>query len=167
MLTTLISLLSGGLMRLLPEILNFLNKKTDNAHELAMLDKQIELQKTKAADDRATLEVQGDQARMTVMTEGEIKMQLSQMDAIREALKDQMQKTGFAFVDILNFLVRPGTTCFYLGLYGAVKVATIVIACQMTDPWHAILLCWTDDDKAVLSGILSFWFVGRVFDKRK
>lgn len=164
---TLLSGLGGGILRVVPELIAFFNKKADNSHELAMMDKQIELQKMKGADDRALVAAQGEQTRATVLTEGEIKTQLSQLDAIREALKDQMQKTGFFIIDCLNFLVRPITTYYYLGLYGFVKYAMIQVAMQQADKWGAVKSCWSAEDAAVLAGILSFWFVGRVFDKKK
>lgn len=156
MLMTLLSMLGGGLMRVLPELVGFLNKKADNAHELAMMDKQIELQQSKAADDRATIQTQGD-----------IDQVLALLDAQKTALAGQMQKTSIALVDALNFLVRPATTYFFLLLFGMVKLATVVLAVQQTDAWHAILQSWDADDRATLSGILAFWFVGRVFDKKQ
>lgn len=156
MLMTLISMLGGGFMRLLPEVLGLLNKKTDNAHELAMLDRQVALEQQRGANRLQEVQVQGD-----------INQVLALLDAQKDALTGQMQKTGLWFVDALNFLVRPVTTYYFLCMYGAVKLATLVIASHTADPWHAILQCWTDDDKAILSGILAFWFVGRVFDKRK
>jgi hypothetical protein len=33
--------------------------------------------------------------------------------------------------------------------------------------WDAILKIYDADDRAILSGILAFWFVGRVFDKKQ
>lgn len=45
---TLIGTLLGGVFRLLPELFKFLDAKNDRAHELAMLDKQIEADKLKA-----------------------------------------------------------------------------------------------------------------------
>lgn len=156
MLMTLLSLFGGGLMRALPEVIGLWNKKTDNAHELAMLDRQAELEKTRAG------------ARMDEIREqGDIDQMLALLDAQKSALTGQMQKVGIKWVDALNFLVRPLTTYYFLGLYGLVKLATIIIALRTADPWVAIIQCWTADDAAILAGILSFWFVGRVFDKKQ
>jgi len=155
MILTLLSMFGGGLMRLLPELIGLWNKATDNKHELSMMDKQLELAKFKGQDDRETIAVQGD-----------ISQTLALLDAQKSAVQGQMQKTGIRFVDALNFLVRPATTYFFLALFGAVKLATIVLAVQQTDAWHAILQAWDADDRATLSGILAFWFVGRVFDKK-
>lgn len=157
MLLTLLSMFGGGFMRMLPELLGFLHKKTDNAHELAMMDKQLELQKSKSADDRESIQVQGN-----------IDQTLALLDAQREALKGQMQKTGIKVVDALNFLVRPVTTYYFLILYGLAKTAMFVTALQAgISGWDAILKIYDSDDRAILSGILAFWFVGRVFDKRQ
>lgn len=156
MLMTLISMLGGGLLRMAPEVFTFLNKGKDYAHELAMMDKQIELAKSKSADDRATMTLQGDISQVAAM-----------LDAQKEAVKAQMQLTGNRFADALNFLVRPLTTYYYLGMYGLVKFATLQVALRQADAWTAIKGCWTVDDAAVLSGILAFWFVGRVFDKKQ
>lgn len=155
MLMTLLSMFGGGLMRLLPEVLNFLNKKTDNAHELAMLDKQFQLEQFRATSRMEEVRFQGD-----------VDQTLALLDAQKVALQSQMQKTGIRWVDALNFLVRPLTTYYFLGFYGLVKIAILVTAMQLTDTWGAILQIWTNDDAAILSGILAFWFVGRVFDKR-
>lgn len=156
MLMTLISLFGGGLMRALPEVIGLWNKKTDNAHELAMLDRQVELEKTRASARQEEIIMQGgiDQA-------------LALLESQRTALAGQMQKTGIRWVDALNFLVRPLTTYYFLGMYGVVKLCTVVVAMRQADPWVSIIKCWTPDDLAILSGILAFWFVGRVFDKSR
>lgn len=158
MLMTLLSLLCGGLMRTVPEFVGLWNKKTDNAHELAMLDKQFQLEQTRAGarhDD--------------IVTQGSIDQTLALLDAQKTALQGQMQRVGIKWVDALNFLVRPLTTYYFLGMYGLVKVAMLVAAFSQPDStwWTSILQCWTADDAAILSGILSFWFVGRVFDKKR
>lgn len=156
MILTLLSMFGGGLMRLLPEVFAFLNKKTDNAHELAMLDKQSQLELTREASKRETIQTQGD-----------IDQTLALLSAQRSALEGQFQKTGFVIVDALNFLVRPLTAYYFLALMGAVKLSTLIVAMQSANPWVAIIQCWTADDAAVLSGILGFYFVGRSFDKQK
>ncbi|MDO8414144.1 MAG: hypothetical protein Q7S51_10195 [Gallionellaceae bacterium] len=156
MLMTLLSLLGGGFMRLLPELIGLWNKKTDNAHELDMLEKQFQLEQTRASARAAEIAQQGD-----------IDQVLALLASQKEALAGQMQLTGNKFVDALNMLVRPLTTYYFLALYGLVKLATIMIALQSVDAWHAILQCWSVEDAAILSSILAFWFVGRVFDKKK
>lgn len=153
---TLISLLGGGVMRALPEFMGLWNKKTDNAHELAMLDRQVELEKNRATarhDD--------------IVTQGNIDETLALLDAQKTALEGQMQKINIWWVDALNFLVRPLTTYYFLSMYGLVKLATVIVALRSADPWVSIIQCWSESDEAILSGILAFWFVGRVFDKKK
>lgn len=156
MILTLLGMLGGGFMRLLPELLGLWNKKTDNAHELQMLDRQVELEKTKGAQQRETIQTQGD-----------VDQVLALLNAQKEALAGQMQKTGISLVDALNFLVRPLTTYYVLFLYGAAKVAMLVVAIHSgLNVWEAILKIYDAEDRAILSSILAFWFVGRTFDKR-
>lgn len=149
---TLLSMLGGGALRFLPELLKFFTVKTDHAHELAMMDKQIELQKLGQVGAQQQLDAN---------------QIIAMLDAQKSALSGQMQKTGFKWVDALNFLVRPLSTYYFLGCYGIVKTAMIAVALQSADPWHAIIQCWSEQDASILSGILSFYFVGRVFDKAK
>ncbi len=174
MLSTLISLLGGGLLRALPEIVNFFHKKEDNAHELAMLDKQIQLE-----------QLQAQAKQQQIAAQGLVDQNLEQIKTAHDALQAQFQMLGDKFqtignrwvdginaltrsaVDVLNMLVRPATTYYFLAMFGAYKAALLKIALGNTDVWHAILQVYTPDDAAMLSGILSFWFVGRVFDKAK
>lgn len=153
---TILSLLGGGLMRLVPELFALFNKKTDNTHELAMMDKQLALQQSKGVDDRAGIEAQGT-----------VDLNVEEMKALSAALTAQMQPTGIHFVDALNFLVRPLTTYYFLGIYGAAKFASYMVALQGAATWSAVAALYTEDDLAILSGILAFWFVGRVFEKAR
>jgi hypothetical protein len=156
MFLTLLMSLGGGLMRLLPEVVAFFNKRTDNAHELAMLDKQAELEKT-----RSTMRQE------EITTQGQADMNVAELNALSEALKGQMQVTGNRLVDTLNFLVRPVTTYFLLMLYALSKVAMFVLAVQHgVSGWDAIVKVYDDEDRALLSGLLSFWFVGRTLDRQ-
>ncbi|WP_316150414.1 hypothetical protein [Cupriavidus sp. BIC8F] len=157
MLLSILSLLGGGLLRLLPEVFSFMNKKTDNEHELAMMDKQFALEQLKGANQQALVETQLNAEQIVHM-----------FDAQAEALKSQMQVTGDKLVDGLNFLVRPLTTYYFLLLYGAAKVAMFVLALQGgISGWDAILKLYTDQDANILAGILGFWFVGRTFEKKQ
>jgi hypothetical protein len=157
MILTLLSMLGGGLMRLLPEVFSILKQRGDNQHELAMLDKQIALEQTRSA-------MRQDEIR----TQGEADMNLAQMDALSEALKGQMQLTHMWFIDALNFAVRPTTTYYLLTMYGLAKLAMYQIAiAHGTSGWEAILKLYDEEDRAILSGTLAFWFVGRSIEKAK
>jgi hypothetical protein len=148
-------MLGGGFMRLLPELIGLWNKKADNTHELNMLEKQIELEKLTAADKQAA-----------IVTQGTIDQALAAMTAQTDALKGQMQLTGIKFVDAMNMLVRPITTYYFLGMFGVYKASLLMVALQQSNFYQAVLATYTPDDAAMLSGILAFWFVGRVFDKK-
>lgn len=154
---TLLSLIGGGLLRILPELLQFLNRKTDNKHELDMFDRQIQLESFQSANRREE-----------IVINGSFEETLAVLDAQKTALKSQMQVTGIGFVDALNFLVRPLTTYYMLAIYGLSKLAMAIVAYHAgVDAWVVISSLYNDDDKSILMGILSFWFVGRVFDKKK
>jgi hypothetical protein len=156
MILSLLSMLGGGLMRLLPEVLGFLNRKQDNAHELAMLDRQFQLEGMRQAARINELQVQGDYAEA-----------LALVDAQKEAIKGQMQLTSIPLVDALNFLVRPAVTYFMVLLYALAKVAMFMIAMRSgLGGWDAILKVYDNEDRAILSGIISFWFVSRTIEKR-
>jgi len=156
MILSILSALGGGLLRMLPELLGFLNKKADNAHELAMLDRQIAIEHAKGAEARATAQVQGD-----------IDQVLALIQAQQAALVSQMQKTGIRIVDALNFLVRPLTTYILLTLYVLHKIGGALTLYAATDSVTQVFVqIYTQEDFALLSGILSFWFVSRVIDKK-
>lgn len=157
MILSILAALGGGLMRLLPELIAFLNRQQDNAHEIVLLQHQIELAKT-----------QGALTHEATVAQGEIDQALKQLDATSAALAGQMQRTGFAFVDALNFLVRPLTTYLLVLLYLAHKLAgaSLLYAANgsLAVTFNTI---YTPADFSLLTAILSFWFVGRVFDKQK
>lgn len=156
MILSLLTMLGGGLMRLLPELIGFLNKRTDNAHELAMLDRQFQLEQSRSA---ARLE--------EVRTHTDAAQVLALLDAQKAAVGGQMQLTGIRWADALNFLVRPLATYYMLLLYGLAKVAMFAVALQDAgNVWQAVLQVYDGEDRALLTGILSFWFVGRVLDKK-
>jgi len=155
MLLSILSALGGGILRLLPELITLFNKKTDNAHELAMMDKQFQLEQIRAENKFREIETQGD-----------IDVTLATLQAQGAALQSQMQKTGIRLVDTLNFLVRPIVTYILLTLYVLHKLGGAVILYATGASLSSVFVqIYTPDDFALLSGILAFWFVGRVFDK--
>jgi len=158
MILTMLSAVFGGLLRLAPEVLKWLGQKDQNAHELAMQDKQLQF-----------LQVQGKMKTDEIQLQGNIDQAKAQVDAI-VALNAQQTQVSIAsgwLIAAINALVRPSITFFVFGLWGVHKVATMLFAYHMSgDVLGALMGTWTDDDASMLSMILSFFFIGRVWDKR-
>lgn len=153
---TILGTLLGGLFRMAPELLKFMDKKNERAHELAMLDKQIEADKLKAAALQQLEETRGANA-----------LNLADVQAIIEATKAQAVQTGVKWVDAANALVRPGLTFWWcIVLETAVLVAGYFsLVHNGVKPMEAILAMWGEPEKAIVASIISFWFVDRALRK--
>jgi len=154
MLETLFGSLLGGVFRMAPEVLKWLDRKGDREHELRMLQAEMEFAKIKGE---------------IAMKQTEAVMTVSELDAIGEALKEQGQTARAAgkWVAALSALVRPLVTYWFVVLYSAVKIAAMIVAYQQNGDWKMVLIeSWTKDDMAMLMMILTFWFVGRVWERK-
>jgi hypothetical protein len=59
-------------------------------------------------------------------------------------------------------------TYLFVLAYAAVKIAAFLIALEQNGDWKQVLTSmWGVDDMAVLNMILSFWFVGRVYERTR
>jgi hypothetical protein len=146
--------LLGGLFRLIPEVIKYFDKKDERDHELAMFDKQCELEKVRGAQKLAEI---GAQREATVDT--------GVMDAFNAAINQQteMVKAAGGWVASLSASVRPVMTYYLLVLYGVFKAAT-VIANYGTPELMKIV--WGVDDMALLSGVVNYWILDRTLAKR-
>lgn len=155
MFETLLGGVFGGLLRLAPEVFKIFDKKNERAHELRMLEAEMEFAK-----------VRGEIA----MRQTEAAMTMAELDTMAEAFKEQSRTAQAAgkFVAAISALVRPTVTYAFLGLFVAVKVAAYLIAIEQGGNWKEVLLTmWGADDLAVFNMILSFWFVGRVYERTR
>ena len=154
MLETLLGGVFGGLLRLAPEALKLLDRKDERKHELNMLDRELEFAKTKA-------EVE--------LRRADNELSIAELGAISSAFQEQTQTAQAAgkFVSAISALVRPTVTYIFIALYALVKVASYVLALGQGGTWQAVLVSlWGVDDAAILNMILSFWFVGRVYERQ-
>lgn len=163
----LLSLVFGGVFRLLPSVMDWLHKGQDNAHELAMVDKQIALAKVQSEQKIAEIGAQGGDTRATLAAQVDGNVETGWSDALADAIKAQSNLTGVKWVDAMNQSVRPIITYWWcLVLYTAAKVVGITVALTDSAPlaqFAPILV--TDFDKAVIGSILGFWFVDRALRK--
>jgi hypothetical protein len=143
----------GGLFRLAPEILKFLDKKNERQHELSMFQLQTDLEKM-----RGEFRVE----------EKYVDYSVQQLDTIKSAFQEQAETAKAAgwFVAGISALVRPGITWAIFGMYAAVKAAALVMAFQTGAAWTEVVTkCWDEDDFGLFTMVISFWFVGRSIEK--
>ena len=143
----------GGLLRLAPEAFKFFDRKGERAHELAM----------------AGLELQITEKKMEYgLRQTEAAVSVATLDAMGEALKGQaeMAKAGGQFVAALSALVRPVVTYWFTILYSLHKLSLMSVAREQGASWQQVFITtWSEQDWAIFSMVISFWFIGRVFER--
>lgn len=155
MIETLLGGLLGGAFRLAPEILKWLDRNGERSHELSMQDKALEFEKLRGAQRMGEIGASADAAWNT-----------GAIEALRDAVRGQGEKTGVAWADALSSSVRPVITYWFMALYCVAKTAAFVAAVTAGAGWGAAILhAWTEADQALWAGVLNFWFLGRVFDR--
>jgi len=155
MLETLLGGVFGGVLRLAPEVLKFFDAKNERGHELRMVEAEMKF-----------AQVKGEIA----MRQTEAQMTMAEVDAIGEAFKEQSATARAAgkWVAAVSALVRPFVTYLFVMAYAAVKIAAFLIALEQNGDWKQVALTmWGVDDMAVLNMVLSFWFVGRVYERTR
>ena len=156
MLESMIGTLLGGVFRLLPEFLTWLDKKDERKHELAMFDRQLEADKLKVEAQQKLVE-----------TEGSIKLEQADIEAIVAATKEQGKLTGVKWVDAFSAAIRPLMALQWLIiLWPVVVVAGFILAVQLgADPLVAVKQVFGPEEKALATSIASFWLVDRTLRK--
>ena len=155
MIETLLGGLLGGAFSLAPEILKWLDRNGERSHELSMQDKALEFEKLRGAQRMGEIGASADAAWNT-----------GAIEALRDAVRGQGEKTGVAWADSLSSSVRPVITYWFMALYCAAKTAAFVAAVTAGAGWSTeIQHAWTEADQALWAGVLNFWFLGRVFDR--
>jgi hypothetical protein len=154
MIETLFGGLLGGVFRLAPEVLKFFDRANERKHEAQMLELQIQHAKIQA-DHHVKV--------------AEYTLEAAELDAMGVALEEQGRTARAAgkIIAALSALVRPAVTYAFVIAYFLVKFAAFGLAMDQDGNWREVLLSiWNQDDMAMLSLILTFWFVGRVMDRR-
>lgn len=155
MIETLLGGVFGGVLRLAPELFKLFDKKNERAHELRMLSAEMEFAKIKGE---------------IAMRQADVHLQTAELDAMVAAIQEQSStaKAAGSLIAAISALVRPTVTYMFLGLYSAVKVAAYLIAIEQGGNWKEVLTTmWSSDDLAVFNMIISFWFVGRVYERSR
>lgn len=157
MIETLLGGLLGGAFRLTPEILKWIDRKGERSHELAIKDKNLELEKLRSST-----------AISKVATTTDATLHTEAINTLNSAVTSQGTVTGVKWADALSSSVRPIITYWFMALYCAAKTSIFVVSTQTGIEWTtAVQNTWTESDQALWAGVLNFWFLGRVFEKSK
>lgn len=149
--SSLVGSLLGAAFRLAPEFLKFFDKVNERSHELKMFALQTELEKVK-----------GDYR----VEERYVDAGIEQTKAILESFKSDGEalKRAPAWVAGASALVRPAVTYTVFGLYVLFKLTMIYVGIS-TVGWQPTLTVWNPEDQAMLTMILTYWFIGRDIPK--
>jgi hypothetical protein len=148
----------GGLFRLAPEVIKFFDKKSERQHELAMFDRQCQLEAQRGAQ---RLQEIGAQHAMT--------LDQGVMDAVNAAIVQQteMVKAAGGWVASLSASVRPVVTYWVLGIWSFAHVWFAWNAwVSGASPKEVFTTMMSADFAALVAGTINYWFMDRTLAKR-
>jgi hypothetical protein len=148
----------GGIFRLAPEVLKFFDKKNERGHELAMFDKQCDLEK-----------VRGQQKLAEIGAQRDATLDVGAMDAFNAAISQQaeMAKAAGGWAASLSASVRPVVTYWVLFIWSFIHVWFAFNAWMAgMSPEVVYKTMMTADFAALLSGTINYWFLDRTLKQR-
>lgn len=143
----------GGIFRLAPELLKWMDKKDERKHELSMVKMNMEADRLRAEMNIRQIEAEAD-----------VILGKAEMDAIIAATKAQGQKSGVRWVDGFNSLLRPLIAFWWvIVLYsGALVVQFYALVWKFNESVpDAVMAVFGDQEKAIALSIIGFVFVDR------
>ena len=150
--------LIGGLFRLAPEVLKWLDKKNERQHELAMFEKQCDLEK-----------VRGEIKLQEIGAQRDLAVDSGVIDAFKSAIEQQteMVKAAGGWIASLSASVRPMVTYWVLAIWSFIHVWFAYNAWLRGMPPEVVFkTMMTADFAALVSGTINYWFLDRTLAKR-
>ena len=148
----------GGIFRMAPEVLKWLDKKNERSHELNMFKFQCDLEAQRGAQKLAEIGAQREAA-----------VDVGVMDAFNSAIQQlaDMVKAAGGWAASLSASVRPVVTYWVLFVWSFIHVwfawnAWLAGAL----PIEVFKTMMTPDFSALLAGTINFWFLDRTLAKR-
>jgi hypothetical protein len=150
--------LIGGLFRLAPEVLKFMDKKNERGHELQMFDRQCQLEQARGAQKLSEIGAERDMA-----------VDVGVMDAFKAAIEQQteMTKAAGGWVAAMSASVRPVVTYWILAVWSFAHIWYAVTGYNAgLPPTEVFKMVMSADFAALVSGTLNYWFLDRTLSKR-
>ena len=148
----------GGIFRMAPEVLKWLDKKNERAHELNMFARQCDLE-----------QMRGQMKLAEIGAQREAAIDVGVMNAFQSAIEQQatMVKAAGGWVASLSASVRPVVTYWVLFVWSFIHVWFAWNAWLAGAPAVEVFkTMMTPDFSALLSGTINYWFLDRTLSKR-
>lgn len=148
----------GGLFRLAPEFLKFLDRKNEREHELKMFGLQTELEKFK-----------GEQKLAEIGAQRELAVDTGVMSAFQSVIQQQteMVKAAGGWVASLSASVRPFVTYWVLLVWSFIHAWFAFTAyANGATALEVFQTMMTPDFAALVAGTINYWFMDRTLAKR-
>jgi hypothetical protein len=165
---SLLSTLGGLLISGLPKLLEFYQNKADQKHELALAAVQTERELALAAAGFAA------QARVEEIRTDQIAMQTeAQMTVAAYDHDKSVLAKASTWVSSYVGTVRPTVTYIFVGELVAINAALTIylfmnpgLVQNVDDLIKYASIIFSDDEMAMLGGIIGFWFGSRNWSKK-
>lgn len=142
---TLLASIAGFVSSIIPEVVKYFKDVNDKKHELAILDKQIQYNQTAASRSLEEIHIS--------------------RDIQEQASLYATYKTEITWVDAVNGLVRPILAYSFFITYMIVKYLQYAAISRTSHVIEYIEIIWSTDDQAIFTGIISFYYGQRTFQK--
>lgn len=146
-----------------PEVLRWMRDKDDKKHELAMMDKQVAMAEREHQFRLAEIDALADVKEAEQLRKPQRSYGVQLIDAADKWAETTWGKClispafyAYVLLDVLNSIVRPAVTLLVIGFYVAYKWALLKQA------GGNVLAVWGENDWAVVTLVLGFWFGGRM-----
>lgn len=155
---TLLSSIVGFMSSGLPTFMKYFQDKQDKAHELAIIQLQMQAQRETAGERIQEIQIENANSQLTTLYENALK------------------PTNIKLIDGINGLIRPIVALVFIGIYIAMKIPHIELLGQMIINQnhfndHEMYLktykvlsdeLWDHTDSCIFSAIISFYFGSRI-----
>ena len=142
---TLLASIAGFASSVIPEIFKVFLDKNEKRHEIDILDRHISLGEKK------------------------IRYKIGAINSYADVEESKaLYKTFYSkvrIIDALNASVRPVLAYAFFILYATVKYFQLQALDHIVDLNVVLSAIWTEDDRAIFAGIISFYFGQRAISK--
>ena len=149
MIVSAIGSLVGFASAALPDVLDIVKDGQERKHELALIDRQMEMAKLNHKQKLEAINLEADISETRALYRHDTKL-----------------SSGYKWVDALRSTVRPFITYAFFLLFCCVELATFYILVKngITGP-EALVQVWGPEEQALFSTVISFWFGQRAMAK--